>query len=222
MDTYPVVSLMTLEDWWEQLPDYIMEKMITFLVISVFMICSQHAVYSQTIDNFEPVQGSQTVMDTSGQTLLSGIYIDMYGIGADLIYRPEYSSLFGHMYAGSMWKPSRRIENSRQIYTAGVTIGKEWILNRPEPDVEIEAEGSILYARIGPGIGFSGISRIDNGSMNIYPGIHTTATFGGMRHLIPGGTFFVETRLVIGYYPGLNEMQFIGGPQLSVGIAFFR
>lgn len=92
------------------------------------MICSQHAVYSQTIDNFEPVQGSQTVMDTSGQTLLSGMYIDMYGIGADLIYRPEYSSLFGHMYAGSMWKPSRRIENSRQIYTAGVTIGKEWIL----------------------------------------------------------------------------------------------
>jgi hypothetical protein len=206
----------------QQLPDYIMKKKISFLVIPVFLIFSQHAVYSQTIDNFEPVQDSRTVMDISGQAILTGMYIDIYGIGADLVYRPEYRPYYGHMFAGSMWDPSRRITDARQIYTAGVTIGREWILNRPEPDVEIESEGSILYARIGPGIGFSGISRIDNGSMNIYPGIHTTASFGGMRHLMPGGTFFVETRLVIGFYPGLNEMQVIGGPQLSVGIAFLR
>jgi hypothetical protein len=52
--------------------------------------------------------------------------------------------------------------------------------------------------------------------------MQSTAAFGGMRQLFTGGTLFVETRLFTGIYPGLNEMRFIGGPQLSVGIAFSR
>lgn len=170
----------------------------------------------------------QYATDRPDRLMQSGVFVDRYGLGVDYTYRPAHSRIYGNVFLGGMKDPSGRIEDASHIFTGGITIGFEWLLHstRPGPRTDLDVvrtdvDGTQFYARLGPGVGVTGVSRVDEGAFETHLGVHTTAAIGAITRVFRRGSFYVETRGRVGFFPTLNEMRMTFGPQLTVGFMLF-
>lgn len=150
----------------------------------------------------------------------AGVFYGGSGLGLEYTTRPPDGRYYGSIFASSMTEP----DNSRYTVMSGLTIGYETVLypvRRRGEVLRTDIDGTQFYLRIGPGFGIAGIAR-QNGEFEVHPGVHTSTAVGALTK-IGGqrGALFFEMSGRLGWFPSLDEMHFIGGPQLSIGFLIF-
>lgn len=158
----------------------------------------------------------------------SGLVLGPSGLGVEFTYRPYYGAYYANAYVTGLIRPSRYIPDANNIFTAGVSIGREIVLHETEPllphrkatRVRAEAEGLQFYARYGPGIGVTGLARSRTSTV-FHPMVHASALVGMLSSANAGG-FYIEVGGKAAWYPTLHEMRFTVGPQLTIGFQLFR
>lgn len=166
----------------------------------------------------------QYATDEPERFMQSGVFVDRYGVGAELTYRPTHSRIYGNLFLSGMTDPSRWIADADYIAFGGLTIGVETLLYATGPSrgydvVRADLDGTQFYARVGPGLGFTVVGR--PGTNEFHPGVLTQAAVGGLTKITRRWAFYMELSGNVGFFPTQDEMHWMGTPQISVGFLLF-
>lgn len=166
----------------------------------------------------------------------SGGFIGLSHFGGKFMLNVAESPYYGNLFFGGMINPSRRVANARDMFMAGVSVGYTFSLDflrqgkhSPGQPVVVLGENANrvqFYAGIGPGFGVSMMNIIDDDAStspsNTHFGVHAETFVGALKPFTRAGSVFVEMGTLVIWYPGFREMQFVGGPSLSVGFQFMN
>lgn len=171
----------------------------------------------------DPIVYSNTA-NINPPLLQAGAFLNSAEGGIEFTYRPVYGSYYGNVFLNSMMRPDQKISGAESIISVGVSAGREILLHDTQPllpgrkatRVRANAEGTQFYTRFGPGIGVTRIQKIGNNTQ-FHPVIHSRAAAGFLKPVGNFGGFYIEIGGHASWYPTLNEIGLIGGPQLNIG-----
>lgn len=157
-----------------------------------------------------------------------GGFLSTLGGGMEITWRPGLAPWYGNFSLSSMMNPGERIPEANRIFTAGIMVGYERMFYSTQPQsfskeasvVYAGADGTQFYIRVGPGIGVAGVGKINSHSLEYYPLIHSTAVAGTLLSVAENISIYFELGGRMAWTPTLDEMRFLAGPQLNIGIQF--
>lgn len=162
--------------------------------------------------------------------LQGGGYLSTIGGGMEVTWRPGTKPIYSNFSIGGMINPSGKVTDASRIVTAGALVGYERMFYATQPQgsfggnriVRADAKGTQFYARFGMGLGVSGVGKISESSFNYYPAINTTVLIGSLTSVSESTSVYIEIGSRTAWHPSLNEIGFLVGPQINIGIQFSK
>lgn len=149
----------------------------------------------------------------------AGTFYGSSGLGLEYLMRPPGSHFYGSIFASG----KQGAGDISYALLGGLNFGYETVFyptRRRGEVLRTDLDGTQLYLRIGPGFGFAGVARQD-WEFKFHPGLYTTTAVGGLTKIGQRSALFLEMGGRLGWFPSLSEMQFIGGPQITIGFLIF-
>lgn len=171
----------------------------------------------------------QTTFNSGFPSFQSGSFIGMKQFGIELNYFSANRPVFSSVHISNVISPERRIDDSEQMFYTGFTFGRSYYLNQPNSlpgtgagkiVISDDENRVIYYARVGPGVGLGSVSHDFGNRSQVYFGVHTNGVVGVVKPFSRSSSVFIEFGSRVTWFPGLNEMRFMGGPHVSVGFQF--
>lgn len=207
-----------------------------------YRITHESGIFFQS--NIEPafsdiagrVPGARNSSNWSDLQHRSAGFIGLSHYGGKFVLNVAESPFYGNLFFGGMINPSRRVANARDMFMAGISAGYTFSLDFLRPGGRVPGQPVVVlgenanrvqfYAGIGPGFGISMMNIIDDdestSSSSTHFGVHAETFVGALKPFTRAGSVFVEMGTLVIWYPGFREMQFVGGPSLSVGFQFMN
>lgn len=162
----------------------------------------------------------------------SGAFMGTGSGGAELMIRSKKKSVFGSFHAGMMGNPEKRIPDARQMRFGGLTIGVEKPLYVSNNGSQLNVDSGVLqsghagmrlYYRLGAGVNFSVVERINlatgEQSSKLHPGVQTMGMVGVSSPVSKKFSLFMEMGGMLSWNQSLPQMRWWGQPYLSVGVS---
>ncbi len=147
----------------------------------------------------------------------SGMYAGTHDVGAEFTLMNRHYNFYATVFVSQMIRTDQRFTDARSGFSGGITFGRDFLLRT---SADAYQDGTRFYARIGPGFGFSGISRIQNGSTERHFGLHTSALVGVTSKISNFGKPYIELGFRTAWFPTLGEIGLTAAPQISIGFQF--
>ena len=209
-----------------------MKKIVFLCFFSVFLPASASAVLCSGDGNF---YFSETDQDTARDERVvypaadpyvfydsqesvfefqSGMYASTQDVGAEFTLMNRHYDFYATIFVSQMIRTDQRFTEARSGFSGGITFGREFLLRT---SADAYHDGTRFYARIGPGFGFSGISRIQNGSTERHFGLYISALVGVTSKISNFGKPYIELGFRTAWFPTLGEIGLTAAPQISIG-----
>lgn len=155
----------------------------------------------------------------------SGLFFGKYGLGFEGIYRPEQSSIYAGLVALSTWSSVIKEGNSSPGIFTGATVGYHlpFGVSHPRYRIHGEPETFHFYVRAGPGLGIASTRRFTSGTRSEREreiGVFLSGSGGFIVPFSQRSQFYLEAGWRGFWFPGADDLNFIGGPTLTFGFTF--
>ncbi|MFU8813160.1 MAG: hypothetical protein ACNA78_09340 [Balneolaceae bacterium] len=131
-----------------------------------------------------------------------------------------------------MINPERRFDSADRFTMAGLSAGyhHQFLPSKPQTTLpgtptsllRQSESGTQVYMRIGGGFTYGNLTPQPVSSSTAHYGFSNEVYVGILRPVMNRSAFYMEFGNRIHFFPGLNEGNFIGGPQISFGIMLGR
>lgn len=162
--------------------------------------------------------------DRHPESFRSGFFFGNYGLGVEGVYRAELSSFYAGMFTATGGSTVLTSEQAHLSMFTGFMIGYYHAFGVSDPVYRLpgEQERFHFYVRMGPGLGLASVRRMDGYSIDsdrelgIFLGSH-----GGFEVSVSDRSrFYMEAGFRGFWFPGADDLGFLGGPSLSIGFVF--
>jgi len=147
----------------------------------------------------------------------SGVYAGTLDLGAEFTLLNRYYDFYATVFVSQMIRTDERFTDTRSGFSGGITFGREYVLHTSSDPYQDDTR---IYARVGPGIGVSGLSRIQSGEIETHFGLHTSALVGVTSRVSGFGRPYIEIGFRTHWFPTLDEFGLAAAPQVSIGFMF--
>lgn len=151
-------------------------------------------------------------------TLQNGLFLGPSHGGIETTIRYSGSDLFASLFFGAL-SASRSGSPVQETFTiGGISFGSEYLLSGNRRVVD--QSGPEFYMRLSPGIGIAGRGVFTDYEPDFYLGVFTSAILGANLRISDRTSFFMHGGGRVIWFPGLDEIGFMGVPVISIGIQF--